>query len=169
MDASQAKSLRIQIRVLLWLFILGLVLAGVTAIPLVAEINWLARAVGADPLGAHPTWLQVWLATVQRGVTQSDASYPFLSYGTDWLAFGHFAIAVAFIGPLRDPIKNIWVVELGMIASAMVLPFAIVMGAERGIPFGWRLIDCSFGVFGFLALAICRTKIKALESVLAAV
>lgn len=165
METHSAKRLETRIYVLLWLFIVGLVLAGVTAIPLVSEINWLAHATGSDVPGLqHASWMQIWLAKVQTGVIQSDAKYPFLSYGTDWLAFGHFAIAVAFVGPLRDPVRNIWVVEFGMIASALVIPFAMIMGAQRGIPFGWRLIDCSFGVLGFLALSLCRKMIKELEA-----
>src|SRR5207237_793794 len=119
---------------------------------------------GADvPGNLHRSWLLRWLATVEEGLASTNARYPFLFYGTDWLAFGHFAIAVAFIGPLRDPVKNIWVVEFGMIASALVIPYALVMGAMRGIPFGWRLIDCSFGVVGLIVLAICWRLIKQLE------
>ncbi|SCF41963.1 hypothetical protein [Micromonospora mirobrigensis] len=33
-------------------------------------------------------------------------------YGTDWLAFAHLVLAVAFWGPLRDPVRNVWVVQL---------------------------------------------------------
>ena len=71
-------------------------------------------------------------------------------------------IAIVFIGPLRDPLKNVWVVEFGMIACALVVPFALVMGGVRGIPLGWRLIDCSFGIFGILPLWFCRRLVKQL-------
>ena len=37
-------------------------------------------------------------------------------------------------------------------------PWALVFGSLRGIPFFWRLVDCSFGVFGFLPLWLCRTR-----------
>ena len=46
----------------------------------------------------------------------------FLAYGTDWPAFGYVAIAVAFIGVFRDPIKNIGLVQSGMIACLLVIP-----------------------------------------------
>ncbi|MFO1513591.1 MAG: hypothetical protein U1F83_11850 [Verrucomicrobiota bacterium] len=46
----------------------------------------------------------------------------------------------------------------------MVLPFALVFGAVRGIPFWWRLIDCSFGVLGFIPLCVCRQWVKEIES-----
>jgi hypothetical protein len=86
--------------------------------------------------------------------------YPFIFYGTDWLAFAHVVIAVAFWGPLRDPIKNIWVVEFGMIACVMVIPLAMIFGPIRGIPFFWRLADCSFGVFGIIPLWLVRNDIR---------
>ena len=76
------------------------------------------------------------------------------AYGTDWLAFAHLVIAVAFVGPLRDPVKNVWVVEWGMIACLSVIPLALICGPIRGIPFCWQIIDCSFGVVGVIPLAI---------------
>jgi hypothetical protein len=159
--------LRRRIRLWLLVFIVGLVLSGVTAFPLVWEVNLLARilgvSAGADPAGYDG--LRWWIATVQTGLTESDRLYPFLAYGTDWLAFGHLVIAVFFLGPLRDPVRNVWVIQAGMIACALVLPLALICGPIRGIPFGWRLIDCSFGVFGILPLWLCQRDIRALERI----
>jgi len=108
--------------------------------------------------------LREWIFAVRDGITATNAKYPFIGYGTDWLAFGHFVIAIAFVGPLRDPTKNIWVVEFGMIACVLVVPFALVMGSIREIPFAWRLIDCSFGVLGIIPLLFCRRLIKQLAN-----
>jgi hypothetical protein len=47
-------------------------------------------------------------------------------------------LLIFFIGPLKDPIKNIWVIELGMIACFLVIPWAFIFGAFRGIPLFWR-------------------------------
>ncbi|MCI0351085.1 MAG: hypothetical protein L0Z53_16795 [Acidobacteriales bacterium] len=148
-ESSQAN-LR-QIHLLLWIVILGLVLSGATAIPLEAELRILSRWI------QHP-----WIVRVRDGLIDTYAKYPFIGYGTDWLAFGHFAIAIAFIGPLRDPLRNIWVIEFGMIACALVIPCALIMGQVRDIPLGWRLIDCSFGVLGIIPLWLCCRQIKAL-------
>jgi hypothetical protein len=103
-----------------------------------------------------------WFHKIHTALVATNANYPFLAYGTDWLAFAHFVIAILFIGPLRDPIKNIWVIEFGMIACVLVIPFALVMGGFRQIPFGWRLIDCSFGIFGIIPLWLCRKYIHQL-------
>jgi hypothetical protein len=45
-----------------------------------------------------------------------------------------------------------------------VIPLAMIAGAVRGIPIGWRLIDCSFGVIGSIPLVICRRGIQWLEA-----
>jgi hypothetical protein len=50
-----------------------------------------------------------------------------------------------------------------MIACLLIIPFALVAGYFRGIPFWWRLIDCSFGLIGLLPLGICLRKINQLE------
>jgi hypothetical protein len=146
-------------RIRLWLavFIVGLVLSGVTAFPLTWELGLLVGW-----FGQGDSALAQWLRTVHMGLVETDKHYPFLAYGTDWLAFAHLVIAVAFIGPWRDPVKNIWVIEFGLIACAMVLPLALIAGPLRGIPFGWRLIDCAFGVFGALPLWIIRREIQQL-------
>jgi hypothetical protein len=104
---------------------------------------------------------------VYAGILDTHTRYPFMLYGTDWLAFGHFAIAIAFIGPMRDPLRNIWVIDFGIIACLLIIPYAFVFGGIRGIPIWWRLIDCSFGVFGVVPLLLARRatrQLAALES-----
>jgi hypothetical protein len=85
-----------------------------------------------------------------------------MPYGTDWLAFAHMMIAVAFIGPFRDPLRNVWVIDFGIIACVAVVPTAMIAGALRGIPLWWRLIDCSFGLFGIMPLLAARCYVNRL-------
>ncbi|MFI5138378.1 MAG: hypothetical protein ACHQIM_11190 [Sphingobacteriales bacterium] len=147
-------------RIRLWLlfFITGLALSGITAFPIETELGFLSRH-----SGAFPSVLGNWINTIYAAVKTTNLHYPYLSYGTDWLAFGHLVIATAFIGPLKDPVKNIWVIQFGMIACLMVFPLAFIAGLIRSIPFYWRLIDCSFGIFGILPLYVCYEDIKKLE------
>ncbi|MFC1600723.1 hypothetical protein ACFL34_00045 [Candidatus Sumerlaeota bacterium] len=152
--------LRKRIRLLLLLFMAGLLLSGLTAFPLEAELSLLQRAIGqGTALGDAWPGIAHWVSYVHRGAAEIGAKYPFLWYGTDWLAFAHIVIAIAFIGPLRDPVKNIWVVEFGMIACVLVIPLALICGPIRGIPFFWQLIDCSFGIFGIIPLWLARRYI----------
>ncbi|WP_369392172.1 hypothetical protein AB5J72_34780 [Streptomyces sp. CG1] len=152
------------IRVWLVLFVVCLVLSGATAFPLVHELRWTESALRALSVPGHLPGLMHWIERVRGGLDTADSDYPFLLYGTDWLAFAHLVIAVAFYGPYRDPVRNIWVVEFGMIACAGIIPLALVCGPIRGIPFWWSLIDMSFGVFGAVPLYVARKKIKRLES-----
>ncbi len=116
-----------------------------------------------DNSGNLPPILQQWIALIYNAVATTNKYYPYLAYGTDWLAFGHLVIAMAFIGPLKDPVRNIWIIQFGMIACVMVFPLAFIMGPIRHIPFFWQLIDCSFGFFGIMPLYICYRNIRALE------
>lgn len=154
------QSLLVRIRLLLWVVILGLVLSGATAIPLETELRILGRIAEQD---GTINAAEAWIIKVRDGLIDTNVKYPFIAYGTDWLAFAHFVIAIAFIGPLRDPLRNIWVIDFGIIASILILPFALIMGGLRGIPLAWRLIDCSFGLLCIPPLWYCRQLITRLE------
>ena len=153
------------IRIWLAVFIAGLVLSGVTAFPLAPELGWLVFVLHQSWIApiAQATGLLEWIARVNGALAATDARYPFLAYGTDWLAFAHLAIAVAFIGPLVDPAHNKWVITFGLIACAGVIPLALIAGQIRGIPLAWRLVDCGFGVTGSVPLLISRRLIAAME------
>lgn len=141
-----------RIRVILGIFMLGLIVSGVTAFPLEHELDLLVRWSGAEHVAATGGFFAdaaKWLLTVREALHVTYAQYPFIAYGTDWLAFGHIIIALFFISPIKDPVKNVAAIQTGMWACLLVLPLALICGPIRGVPFFWRLIDCSFGVLGF--------------------
>jgi hypothetical protein len=145
-----------------WLafFIAALVLSGLTAAPAEIELAWAVKFLNEDSFAGH------WLHQVHIAIKNTNASYPYLFYGYDWLAFAHLIIAIAFIGPYKDPVRNKWVIEFGAIACFLIIPFALVAGYLRHIPFWWRLIDCSFGILGLIPLGVCYNKISQLEAAL---
>jgi hypothetical protein len=149
-----------RVRVWLILFVTGLVLSGVTAFPLETETRLLANAVGST----GPDFLVAWVDRVRDGVATTNRVYPFMAYGTDWLGFAHLVIAVAFWGAIRDPVRNVWVVKFGMIACVAVIPLALIAGPIRGIPWGWRLVDMSFGVVGVVPLLFACAGIRRLPA-----
>lgn len=157
-NMNKKNTLR-KIRLLLGVFCLLLILSGVTAFPIAWEMS-LADGFfkGSD------SSMAIWIRDVNTAVTDVNAHYPYIFYGTDWLAFAHIVIATAFIGPLRDPVKNIWVLQFGMIACFMVFPLALICGPIRHIPFYWRLIDCSFGLFGIIPLLTAYRLTQKLET-----
>jgi len=156
-------STKLQIRAWLVFFIVALAVSGLTAFPLETELRIASDVLHASLMpGLLPEFV-AYIDMVKAAVIDQNDTYPFLAYGTDWLAFAHLVIAVAFIGPLRDPVRNIWIVQFGMIACVGVIPLALIAGAIRGIPLGWQFIDMSFGVFGIIPLIIVYRLIKRLE------
>jgi hypothetical protein len=155
------------LRIRIWLAVLiaGLVLSGITAFPLQAEMRFALSVLRAGPVRpiANAIHLLPWIERVNQALAVTNSAYPFLAYGTDWLAFAHLVIAVAFIGPFVDPVRNKWLITFGLIACAGVIPLALIAGHVRAIPLGWRFIDCSFGVLGAVPLLLCRRSIRALE------
>ncbi|MFB7610822.1 hypothetical protein [Streptomyces gardneri] len=165
-DSNGPRALLARIRLWLVVFVVCLVLSGITAFPLVTELRLINQALGswAAPVAEWFPGLAEWIARVRGGLEAADEQSPYLLYGTDWLAFAHLVIAVAFYGVYRDPVRNIWVVEFGMIACVGIVPLALICGPIRGIPFWWSVIDMSFGVIGILPLLVVRRMIKRLEA-----
>jgi hypothetical protein len=167
-EFTEKQQLLFVIRGLVLFYIISLIFWGVTAFPLETEIK-----IGCSILGISPdvspdvySGLRAWIATVANGISDTNSNYPFLAYGTDWLAFSHIVIAIAFIGLYVDPVRNKWIIYFGMIACLGIIPLALICGTIRQIPFYWRLLDCSFGVLGFIPLYLVHRLVKKLERIL---
>jgi hypothetical protein len=141
-------------------FMIALLISGLTAMPAETELSFLSRCF---PPG---TMFGTWIGKVYEGVAATNRNYPFIAYGYDWLAFAHFVLVILLIGPLRDPVRNKWVIEFAIIACVLIIPFALIAGQFRGIPIGWRLIDCSFGIIGIIPLGVCLKKIRQFELII---
>ena len=129
------------------LFMIGLFLSGLTCFPVELEVslgNTLFEAWSITP----PPFIQ----TVTTGITETLANHKFLFYGLDWLGFAHILFAILFYGVYKDPVRNIWVTQFGLMACCAIFPLAFIMGPLRGIPFWWQLVDSSFGIIGLLVM-----------------
>lgn len=154
-------------RLVLGFFIVCLILSGLTAFPLVHEMRLMGTWLGIEDHAAYvrEAGLKYWLGYVWHGLEVTQAQFPFVAYGTDWLAFGHLTIAVFFIaGPWREPVANAWVLKVGLLACAAIFPLALICGEVRGIPLYWRLIDCSFGFFGAMPLLYCLKLVREMKA-----
>jgi hypothetical protein len=147
-----------KIRLLILFFIVALILSGVTAFPVETELRWLLNYPSLVP-----NFAEAWLKDVYNALVETNAKYPMLAYGFDWLAFAHIVIAMAFIGPLKDPVKNKWIIDWAMLACLAIFPLAFIAAPIRHIPMFHVLIDCSFGIVGLIPLYFCRKWIKQLE------
>ncbi len=155
---SPEKKLRF-VRILIAIVILGLIGSGLSTFPLLREsarLEYWANKVSA------PAAVTAWTSGVHSGLEKTYEQFPWIAYGTDWLGFGHFVIALFVIGALVDPVRNIWIIRASMIACLLVIPMALICGAARGIPLWWRAIDCSFGIFGLIPLWLAERMIRKL-------
>jgi hypothetical protein len=147
-----------KIRLLIIFFMVALILSGVTAFPVETELRWLL-----NHTSLVPNFAQTWLQDVYNALVETNTKYPMLAYGFDWLAFAHIVIAMAFIGPYKEPVRNKWVIDWAMLACVAIFPLAFIAAPIRHIPMFHVLIDCSFGVIGLIPLWVCRKWIKQLE------
>lgn len=164
-DGETRRSVR-RFRIAIGLLMTGLVLSGVTAFPLSWEVRAFTEMIGlggaSSPAGydgmAH------WLLTVRFGLQQAYADYPWIAYGTDWLAFAHLVVAVFFVGPLIAPWHSRHTILAGIVACIGVVPLALICGEIREVPLFSRLIDCSFGIGGLVLLLYCLRLLPAIEA-----
>jgi len=147
-----------KIRLLILFFMIALILSGVTAFPAETELHWL---LGHPAL--IPSFMHDWLQSCYDALHDTNSKYPMLAYGYDWLGFAHIVIALAFIGPFKDPVRNKWVIDWGILSCMAIFPLAFIAGPIRQIPFFHILVDCSFGIVGLIPLLICRKMIRMME------
>jgi hypothetical protein len=151
------RKLLLRTKTYLWIVIIVLAVSGITAFPIETELAFLVKS------NNLPSIVQQWIIVVYNAVKSTNLNYPFLAYGTDWLAFAHVMLAILFYGPLKDPLRNIWIIKFGIICCVLIVPLALIAGSIRQIPLFWRLIDCSFGVIGIIPLILAYRNIKKLN------
>ncbi len=144
------------IRKHLVLFMLILMLSGITAFPLKGEIDFMY-----EHIHSFPAMFSEWIITLYQNI---HATPDVMLYGTDWLAFAHIIIALFFIPVFLDPPKYKINIYVGICACVLVFPLAFVCGPVRNIPFFHQLIDCSFGLVGMLYLLFILKQINKLNT-----
>ena len=85
-------------------------------------------------------------------------------YGTDWVGFAHLVMVIACIGPLRNPVKNIWVFQFGMIGCILMIPMTLITGIARGLPWFWQLFDCAIAATGAILFLMCYRYVRQMET-----
>jgi hypothetical protein len=161
-NVTKEKQLRWRIKAAIVITIIGLLLNGISALPLRTELKILLSYSNLLPQFALDWWNQV-----NQGVLETSEKYNFMRYGFDWLAFAHAMIALVFLGPLRDPIKNQWVIKWGMIVAALSIVMAFGWERMRDIPVWWSFVDGGISYFAFVVLWLCNRWIEKLKMVTA--
>ncbi len=141
--------------------VVGLFLSGVTVWPAEWELKTFVRLVWGDgpPVGA----LHAWLVRIIGALADANSSHPFLLYAYDWLAFAHIVLAILFAGAIRDLVRNVWVVQCGLIMCALIPVLAAVCIPLRGVPGFWFLVDAAFAPAAGIPLWIALRDIQRVE------
>jgi len=146
---------------LLGIVALGLLLSGVTVWPAVSELKLAVHMIWGD--GAPTGVLHSFVLQVIDGLQTTNAQYPFMLYAHDWLAFAHIVLAILFAGAARNPRRNIWVVQCGLIMCVLVPVLAAVCIPLRGLPLRWFWIDFAFAPAAGIPLWIAMKDIERAE------
>jgi len=141
---------------------LGLFVSGVTVWPAVPELKLAVSVVWGDAEASGV--LHGFVLRAIEGLEAVEDQYPFMLYAHDWLAFAHIVLAILFAGAIRDPVRNVWIVQCGLIACFLVPILAGICIPIRGIPPIWFWIDFAFAPAAGIPLYIALRDIKQAET-----
>ena len=148
-------------KIMLGIIVFGLLVSGITVWPAVPELKAAVSIVRGDatPEGT----LHGFVVQAIEGLESMQADYPFMLYAHDWLAFAHIMLAILFAGAIRDPVRNVWIVQCGLIMCALVPVLAGICIPLRGIPGIWFWFDFAFAPAAALPLWIALKDIRRAE------
>lgn len=147
---------------MLGIVVFGLVVSAVTVWPAVRELKMAVSIVWGD--GESTGALHGFILQAIEGLESVQANYPFMLYAHDWLAFAHIVLAILFAGAIKDPVRNVWIVQCGLIMCVLVPVLAGICIPIRGLPLRWFWIDSTFAPAGALPLWIALRDIRRVEA-----
>ncbi len=161
----QSAGLLTRIRLCLALLIFGLLVTGLASFPLVRETEALLGLLARSAHFGAGTPLFEWILRVHLALAASAITAPFLAFRSDALALAYLLSAILFLGPYRDPVRNRWVINFGLIGLLGVLLLAFIAGPIRGVPLFWRFIDAAFDLLCAFPLLLCRHYLGLLDRI----
>ena len=143
---------------MLGLVAFGLFVSGVTVWPAIPELKFAVSLLYGEqvPKGG----LHLFLTEIISALEYTNENHPYLLYGYDWLAFAHICLAILFAGAIRDPIRNKWIVECGLIMCLLIPVLAGICIPIRGIPPYWFFFDMIFAPGAGIPLYIALRDIR---------
>jgi len=140
---------------------LGLLVSGVTVWPAAMELKTGVAWIWGDAPAEGE--LHRFVLKVLDGLEAVETEYPFMFYAHDWLAFAHLMLAILFAGAIRDPVRNKWIVQCGLIMCVAVPILAAICIPIRGIPLVWFWFDFAFAPGAAIPLWIALRDIRRAE------
>ena len=161
---DQKKTLK-KIRIYLVIFFLGILFSLHTVLFVEVETAFFVKHLG--PGTAMEQKLPIvseWIENLYISVKETYTNYPAIAYCMDWLSYACVVFAIFMIGAIKDPVKNIWIIQAYMLACLLAAALPFIAGPFREIPIFWRFLDGSLGVIGFFVLLMPYKLTKSLAS-----
>jgi hypothetical protein len=147
---------------MLGLVVFGLLVSGITIWPAIPELQAIEKVVWGD---TEPTGvLHTFVRHAIEGLEDVQSNYPFMLYAHDWLAYAHIVLAILFAGAIPNPVRNVWIVQCGLIMCILIPVLAGICIPIRGLPWQWFLIDCAFAPAAGVPLWIALRDIKQIKA-----
>ncbi|MBN2210263.1 MAG: hypothetical protein JW709_02600, partial [Sedimentisphaerales bacterium] len=120
MNTTRPDKIIRRIRILLILCILGLVFGFQMVLFVRPEITWLNSIFGpGTQMDRFCPSVSAWVNHLAEGINDTYARYPFIAYCMDWLALAQLGFIVMFIGAVINPVRNIWVIQCGLVVCLL--------------------------------------------------
>jgi hypothetical protein len=140
----------------------GLFVSGVTIWPVIWELKTAVKVVWGD---TTPTLaIHKFVLTAIDGIQEIQREQPFMIYAADWLAFALIVLSILFVGAMKDPVRNIWVVKFGLLCCFLSPILAIICIPIRQMPLSWFWCDFIFTPLAALPLWIAWRDLKKAEA-----
>ena len=149
-------------KVMLWIVAFGLFVSGVTVWPAIPELKFAIQLFWGDAEATGE--VHRFTVRILESLEVIEREHPHILYGYDWLAFAHICLAILFAGAARDPVRNIWIIQCGLIMCALIPVLAAICIPMRGIPFFWFFIDSAFAPLTALPLWIALRDVRRIEA-----
>jgi hypothetical protein len=155
------RNLLKRIRIFLIIFALGLIFALHTVVVVQPETGLFVRYLGHGTfMDSVLPFVSDWVEHLHLAISDTYQKYPVIAYCMDWLSFACVVFVIFIYGAIKDPVRNVWIVQVFLAACALACLLPFIAGPFRGIPIFWRMIDGSFGFLGFFWLWIPYRWIK---------
>ena len=160
------KNIKFRIRIMLVIFIIGLGISCQAVIFVRPQLAWFKKYSGPETfVGRNFPSVSEWVSSLHEGFTITYETYPFIEYCMLWLAFAHIVLIIMCVGVVKNPVRNIWIVQGCMISCIMLVPTVLLLGPVFRIPLFHCIIDGLFGLAGIIPLGIVYRDIKRLSEV----
>ncbi|MBW8016467.1 MAG: hypothetical protein FVQ82_09785 [Planctomycetes bacterium] len=164
MDPKEQKKTLKKIRIYLVIFFFGILFSLHTVLFVEPETEFFYQYLGPNTtVGEKLPFFSEWIEDIYISVKVTYTNYPAIAYCMDWLSYACVVFAIFMIGAIKDPVKNIWIIQAYMLACLLAAALPFIAGPFRDIPIFWRCLDGSFGIIGFLVLLTPYKLTKTLQ------